>query len=129
MEITTDIEKFENISSDKIILKIKMGYWQDIYDGLCNINNQSLRIDYVFFKYFATKDTYPLISTLITSKIDSILLNNNKFTVYVNMKLLTLSELEKHMDYIQYISKLLRDKYPDKLLKCYILYCNHNSII
>jgi hypothetical protein len=36
------------------------------------------------------------------------------------MKSLTLTEIEKHMEFIQYISKLLRDKYTNKLLKCYI---------
>ena len=120
MEINTIIEKFENSSSEKIISKIKNGHWQDIYDGLCNSHHQNIRIDYVYFKHFATKETYPLISSLITNKIDSVLKNNNNFTVYVNMKSLSLSELEKHMDFIQYISKLLRDKYPNKLLKCFI---------
>jgi hypothetical protein len=120
MEISTGIEIFENTSSDKILLKINKGQWQDIYDGLCIIHEKSIKIDYSYFKYFATKNTYPLISTLITNNIDTILLNNNNFTVYVNMKSLTFSEIEKHMEYIQFISILLRDKYPGKLFKCYI---------
>jgi hypothetical protein len=120
MELDTIIEKFENTSSEKIILKITKGQWQDIYDGLCNIHQQSIRIDYVYFKHFATRETYSLILSLITNKIDTVLLNNNNFNVHVNMKSLSLLELEKHMDFIQNISKLLRDRYPNKLLKCFI---------
>jgi len=120
MEITRDIEIFENTSPEKIISNISKGHWQYIYDGLCNFHNQSLRMDYVFFKHFANKDTYPLILTLITNNIDSILMNNMNLTCYINMKSFSLIELEKHMEFIQYICKLLRDKYPDKLLKCYV---------
>ena len=120
MEINSIIENFDNSSSEKIISKIKNGQWQEIYDGLCNIHHENIRIDYLYFKHFASKETYSLIYTLITNKIDSILKNNNNFTIYLNMKSLSLSELEKHMDFIHYISKLLRDKYPNKLLKCFI---------
>jgi hypothetical protein len=120
MELNLDIENFESFTSDKILLKIKKGQWQEIYDGICHIQNKCIKMDFIFFKHFANKETYPLILSIITNKIDTLLLNENKFTVYVNMKSLTVAELEKHMDFIQHFSKLLRDKYPNKLLKCFI---------
>lgn len=116
-----ELDKFENTNVESIIKKISNGQWQEIYNGICTIQNQSIKIDYIYFKYLANKETYQTIFSIITKNIDIILSTNNKFYVYINMKYLTISELEKHMDFIQNISKSLRDKYPDKLLKCFII--------
>jgi hypothetical protein len=107
-------------SSEKIILKIKKGEWTDIYKGLCHVTNNSITMEYIYFKHFATKDTYPIIQRLLTNSIETILLNNNNFIFHVNMKHLTISEIDKHRDFIQDISKLLKDNYPNKLYKCYV---------
>jgi len=113
-------ENYCFIPSDIIIAKIKNGEWQFILNGLCNIENNSLIIDYNYFKYFASKDTYHLILKLITNNIDSILNTNELFSVYVNMKTLTISEIDKHRDFISHISGYLKEKYPNKLAKCYV---------
>jgi len=125
MEFASNI--FDNVnsnsnsnSSEKIILKIKKGEWNDIYKGLCHVTNNSITMEYIFFKYFATKDTYSVIQRLLTNSIETILLNNDNFIFHVNMKYLTISEFDKHKDFIQYISKLLKDNYPNKLYKCYV---------
>jgi hypothetical protein len=107
-------------TSDIIISKIKKGEWQYILNALCNIENNSLIIDYYYFKYFASKDTYQLILQLITNNIDNILKTNELFSVYVNMKTLTISEIDKHREFIQHISGYLKEKYPNKLSKCYV---------
>ena len=56
----------------------------------------------------------------ITNNIDNILLTNNEFVVHVSMKKITLSDIDKHKIFIQNISTFLKEKYPDKLLKCYV---------
>ena len=120
----TKLEIFRDNSyyttSDIIISKIKKGEWQFILNGLCNIENNSIIIDYNFFKHFASKDTYHLILQLISNNIDNILKTNELFSVYVNMKTLTISEIDKHRDFIQQISGYLKEKYPNKLAKCYV---------
>jgi hypothetical protein len=115
-------ENSEEIKSESeiIISKIKKGQWQFILKGICNVNNNSLVIDYNYFKYFATKETYELITKLITNNIDIILQTNDLFVVYVNMKKLTITEIDKHREFIKYISGFLKERYPNKLAKCYV---------
>jgi hypothetical protein len=36
------------------------------------------------------------------------------------MKNLTIVEIDKHKEYIKFISEFLKDKYPEKLAKCYV---------
>jgi hypothetical protein len=36
------------------------------------------------------------------------------------MKNLTIVDVDKHKEYIAYISEIFKDKYPDKLAKCYV---------
>jgi len=122
--MSAKIELFENnieyISSEKIVSNIKNGEWDSILRGLCNIKDDAIVIEYVYVKYFATKITYNIIINHITNNIDEILSKYPKFNVYVNLKKLTLVDVDKHKDFIQDISIFLRDRYPDKLTKCYV---------
>lgn len=124
METKIEIFRTNNEENDSnkefIISKIKKGEWHYILNGLCNIKNNSLIINYNYFKYFATKETYNLITQIITNNIDNILKSNELFIVYVNMKKLTITEIDKHKDFIQFISAFLKDRYPNKLAKCYV---------
>jgi len=125
--MSTRIQLFDknndNVTSDKIVFKINNGEWGDIFKGLCNILDNGIVLDYIYFKHFATNLTYNMIINYITSNIDTILLKNEGFIVYVNLAKLTLADIEKHKDFIKEISLFLKSKYPDKLTKCYI----HNA--
>ncbi len=122
--MSTRIELFEkNIDidcSEKIISNIKKGEWDDIFKGMCSIKDDAIVLDYIYVKHFATKMTYNIILTHIINNIDIILSTYKKFNVYVNLKKLTLVDVDKHKEFIQEISTVLKDKYPDKLTKCYI---------
>lgn len=120
METKLEIFREKNENSEIIISKIKNGEWQYILHCLCNINNNSLIIDYNYFKYFASNQTYNLITQIITNNIDIILQKNDLFIVYVNMNKLTITEIDKHKDFIKYISVFLKEKYPNKLYKCFV---------
>ena len=120
MELTGNMFIENSNSSEKILLKIKKGEWSDIYKGLCNVSNNSITMEYLYFKHFATKETYSIIQCMLTSNIDAILLNHDNFIFHVNMKHFTISEFDKHKEFIQYVSKLLKDNYPNKLYKCYV---------
>lgn len=106
--------------SEKIIGKIIKGEWNDILNGLCIIKDNAILLNYIYFKYFATNKTYNHIVNFITNNIDKILVKSQYFCVCVNMKSLTLGDLDKHKVFIQNISIFLTEKYPDKLSKCYI---------
>ena len=112
--------KFGNCSSEKIIAKIQKGEWVDILGGLCYIKEQSIVLDYIYFKHFATKDTYNIIFNFMIQKIDTVLSSKSTFVVYINLKKLTILDFDKHRQFIQHLSDVLKDRYPDRLEKCYI---------
>jgi hypothetical protein len=113
-------DNFENSSSEKILDKVKKGQWNDILEGLCSIKENNIILNYIYFKYIAKDETYSYILNYITNNIDKVLVTNNEFIVHVNMKNLTIVDVDKHKEYIAYISDILKDKYPDKLAKCYV---------
>lgn len=113
----------ETLSSEKIITKIKRGEWTDILNGFCNIKDNLVLLDNIYFKHFATKETYNIILSQITNNIDSILSIQEGFIVHINLKNLTVSDLDKHLKFIQHISALFKEKYPNKLTKCFV----HNA--
>jgi hypothetical protein len=47
-------------------------------------------------------------------------LENSNFNVHANLKNLTLADIDKHKEFIQNISIILKQKYTNKLTKCYI---------
>ena len=105
---------------EKIINKIKKGNLNDILSKLCFVNKNTVLINYIYFKYLATETTYNFILTYITNNIDNILSTNNEFIVHVNMQKLSLGDIDKHQKFINNLSLVLKDRYPNKLLKCYI---------
>jgi hypothetical protein len=111
---------FKNTTSDKIITIIKKGDWQDILHGICNIKDNSVFLNYSYFKYFGTKETYAIVLNYILHKLDTIISEHNDFIVHTNIKSLTVSEIDKHKSFIQNISATMNEKYPNKLCKCYI---------
>lgn len=122
MDLSNEIfsEINENSSSEKIIHKVKNGEWRDILNGLCCIKENSIVLNYIYFKYIAKDETYSYILNYITNNIDKVLQTNNQFIVHVNMKNLTIVDIDKHKIFIQNISGFLKDKYPQKLSKCYV---------
>jgi hypothetical protein len=112
--------KFGNCSSEQIVAKIQKGELVDILGGVCYIKEQTIVLDYMYFKYFATKDTYNMILNSIIHKIDTVLSSKITFVVYVNLKKLTILDLDKHIQFIKHLSEVLKERYPDRLEKCYI---------
>lgn len=112
-------KNIENISK-KIMDKVNNSEWEDLLNGLCCIKNNHILLDYTYFKYLATNETYNLILYYIITNIDKVLIMDPEFIIHVNMKNLTISDISKHKQFIQEISTLLKEKYPEKLGKCYV---------
>lgn len=113
----------EKISPDVIIKKIQSGDWTYIMNNLCYIKDNCIILDNQYFKYFATKETYEIILTYIFNSLDTILTTYDTFVVHINMKGLTVSDIDKHLQFIQNVSSLFKDKYPNNLTKCFV----HNA--
>jgi len=109
-----------HIKSEKIIEQIKNNNFTEIFEGLSYIKNNAIIVEYKYFKYFASLHTYDIITDYIDKQLSNILTKNNTFTIYVNMKSISISDIDKHHNYISYISKFFSDKYPNLLQKCYI---------
>jgi hypothetical protein len=110
----------EPSSSEHIVHKIKTGEWNDVLQCICSIKNNTILIDYTYFKYFGSNETYDLLINLCCSQIDHYLISNPSLVVHLNLKSLTIVEIDKHKRFIQNIALILSTKYPNKLQKCYI---------
>ena len=111
---------FETHTPEIIINKIKKGEWNDILNSLCRTDGNSIYLDYIYFKYFATKETYEILTNYIMFHINAILSAYDTFTVHVNMKTLTIVEIDKHIAFIQSISSTLKETYSNRMKKCYV---------
>lgn len=120
------IPTFGKSAYDSIILKIQEGDTDYILNNLCYINGQTLVLDYDYFQHFAKFDNYDMIINDIIEKIDIILSIHKTFFVYGNLNNLSVFEVFKHLYYIEKLSKILVDKYPNRLNKCYL--CNAPGI-
>lgn len=122
MEIKNDLFiQNENINSHlNIIEKIKKGELYDIFNLMCKTNNDSIILDYIYFKYIATKETYDYILSFIINNIDKILKEYDGFCIHINMKNLSIVEIDKHKPFIQNMSEFFKEKYPKKLSICYV---------
>ena len=113
--------KIECLSnSEKIITKIKNGDFTDIFENFIQIENNQITIHYIYFKHFASNSTYDFLTGLITNKIDPIINQYQTFIVHFNIKTFSLVELDKHKTYIYSVSNYFKERYPNKLEKCYI---------
>lgn len=112
--------KFESDESSKIIEKIIQGDFSSILNKLCYINENNIYINYIYFKHLATTNTYSIIQQYVTNYIDIILNTYDFFEVHVNLTKLSLIDFDKHKNFIKSVSLILKDKYPDKLGKCYV---------
>ena len=113
----------EQTSPEVIMKKIQSGDWTFIMNNLCYIKDNCIILDNQYFKYFATKETYEIILTYIFNSLDTILTTYDTFVVHINMKGLTVSDIDKHLQFIQNVSSLFKDKYPNNLTKCFV----HNA--
>jgi hypothetical protein len=118
-------QMFESLTSEKIIDKIKKGDSQFVFNGLCKRLKNEIYLDYNFFKYFASQQTYSIIMSVIKVKIDEILENDiyNTFIVHANLKSLSISDIDKHKTFIISFSTFLKERYTNKLDKCYLYNC------
>jgi hypothetical protein len=106
--------------SENILSKIRQGDWQFILNGICNIRDNALIMDFIYVKHFSTTQTQQIIIDLIVNNIDKILNVNSKFIVHVNIHNMKLKDVDNNRDFIRNISKCLKERFPDKLDKCYI---------
>jgi hypothetical protein len=114
---------FVELSKDKIYQYFQNGKIQELLNYFCQVKENDIIINYYYFKYLGTSQTYNIFTNLVIGHIDNILQNYDKFNVHVSIHKLSVMEIHKHLSYIRNVSDLLKIKYQNKMEKC----CIYNS--
>ena len=93
--------------------------WTEVLNKFCHYIGNEMWIDYAIFKLVATKSTYSDILTHLYNILQHISLNGSRATIYLNMKSLTVGDLDKHRSFIFDTIKKLSEELPDTLEVCY----------
>jgi len=112
-------------TTEYIMSKIQECDVSFILNKICHIytdnkNSDSLIINYKYFKYFANPATYEITIQHIIKVIDAVLRTNTSFIIHLNMKSLTISQLDKHRQFFCNMSVIFKERYPDTLGICYV---------
>ena len=114
---------FVELPKDKIYQYFQNGKIQELLNYFCQVKENDIIINYYYFKYLGTSQTYNIFTNLVIGHIDDILQNYDKFNVHVSIHKLSVMEIHKHLSYIRNFSDLLKIKYQNKMEKC----CIYNS--
>ena len=93
---------------------------ENILEKICYINDNECYINYPHFKLFANTDTFNIITDHIISTISKILETCKLFIFHFDVKGISLKDIDKYYNYCVYLSIIMKEKFPDKLQKCYV---------
>lgn len=107
--------------NQSINLKLNESKLQELLHNFCSIKlNNEIIINYKYFKIINTFIDKNNILNYLIFIVENVLKNYSTFIVHVNIEKLTLLEIEKNRDFVQNMSNVLKDKFPDKLEQCLI---------
>jgi hypothetical protein len=102
-------------------MKINEHKLQELLHNFCNVKaNNEIIINYKYFKIINTFIDKNNILNYLIFIVENVLKNYNTFIVHVNIEKLTLLEIDKNRDFVQNMSNVLKDRFPDKLEVCFI---------
>jgi hypothetical protein len=104
-----------------INLKLNEDKLNELLKKFCNIKtNNEIELNYKYFKIINTFIEKNEILNYMMYIIENVLTKYQTFVIHANIEKLTLLEVEKNKDFIQNMSCILKDRFPDKLEKCFI---------
>jgi len=107
--------------NNNINLKLNEDKLNDLLNNFCHIKtNNEIEINYKYFKIINTFIDKNYILNYLIYIVENVLQKHQTFVVHVNIEKLTLLEVEKNRDFVQDMSNVLKDKFPDKLEICLI---------
>jgi hypothetical protein len=111
----------QNTNSNNINLRLNEEKMREILNNFCHIKTKNeIAINYKHFKSINIFiDKNDILNYLILN-IENVLNKYETFVIHVNIEKLSLLEIEKNKDFIQNMSTVLREKFPDKLDFCII---------
>jgi hypothetical protein len=110
-----------NANTNNINLKLNEEKLNDLLHNFCHIKtNNEIEIHYKYFKIINTFIDKNYILNYLIYIVEKVLIKYQTFIVHVNIEKLTLLEVEKNRDFVQDMSNVLKEKFPDKLDVCLI---------
>lgn len=88
--------------------------------NLCGSLDFNVYINFKYFKYMATKETYPILLQYIVNNLKNILKTYECFNVHLCLKSLTPAQLSTHYNFIKSSCEIFKNEFPDKLNICYV---------
>ena len=101
-----------------------IAFTEHLYKNFCYVKNENnIYIHYKSFKtisnFFKNNNNNYILNYLVKT-IELVLSKYDFFNIHANLDSLTLLDIDKNKDFIQYISIVLKQRFSDKLDKCYI---------
>jgi hypothetical protein len=107
--------------NNNINLKLNEDKLNELLNNFCHIKlNNEIVMNYKYFKIISTFIDKNYILNYIIRIIETVLIKYETFIIHANIEKLTLLEIEKNRDFVQNMSNVLKDKFPDKLDICFI---------
>jgi len=113
-------ELFAQSTSEVAVKLATMVSVDEIMELVCRAEGNVLVADYRYFKYAATPASYGAIVGQVVKSIDRILETYPFFIAHMCIKTLTVSDIDKHMEFIKTFCSTLKMRYQNKMLKCYV---------
>jgi hypothetical protein len=108
-------------NNSNINLKLNEEKLNDLLNNFCNIKtNNEIELNYNYFKIINTFIDKNYILDYLICIIENVLTKYQTFIVHVNIEKLTLLEIDKNKSFVQDMSNVLKERFPDRLEICYI---------
>lgn len=119
-------QSFVLLTKEHVFAHVNSGNNKTIIKGVCSRipNTYALVINYVYLKYILSNDTYDNIVELITGHIDAILKESTYVDIHLNIRYLSLKEVDKHRHRFIKMAEFFKIKYENKLGKCFVYNTN-----
>jgi hypothetical protein len=95
----------------------------ELLQNLCYVQEQNnIVLNYSYFKYIVKNKIHSwdeIIQYIVNVKY-LVLQNNCRFVVHMNIDRLTLMDIDKYYLFIQKISQIMKEQFPEKMKFCYI---------
>ena len=93
----------------------------DIIDYFCHTKEDSLFVDYRFFKLISNNiDLFQIYYNSLVNNIDKLLKNNKNIFIHVNIEKFLLTDFDKYSNLFTKLTNLFLEKYPDILNKLFV---------
>lgn len=123
----TDIrQSFNLLTKEHVFAHVNGGNNATIIKGVCSRipNTYGLVINYVYLKYILSDETYDNILALITGHIDAVLKESTYVDIHLNIRYLSMKEIDKHRHRFVQMAEFFKTKYENKLGKCFVYNAN-----